>query len=94
VITHDRPSPETGAVRREHKAIATRILAALSARDREVLMLFYLDGKAAEQIQAQMGVTATEFRLIKSRAKATFTARAQQPIRSRPVTRSSAAKLA
>ena len=57
-------------------------------------MLFYLDGKAAEQIQAQMGVTETEFRLIKSRAKATFTARAQQPIRSRAVTRERSVKLA
>ena len=81
-------------MRREHKAIAARILAAMSARDREMMMLFYLDGKAAEQIQAEMGVTEMEFRLIKSRAKASFTAGAQQRIGSRAVTRNRAAKLA
>jgi DNA-directed RNA polymerase specialized sigma24 family protein len=82
------------AVRREHQDIAAGILAALSARDREVLMRFYCHGQAAERIQADMGVTETEFRLIKSRAKAGFAARVQQRIEPRAVTRSRGAKRA
>jgi hypothetical protein len=70
------------------------MLAAMSARDREVLMRFYLQGQAAERIQADLGVTETEFRRIKSEAKASFTARAQQRIEPRAVTRNRSAKRA
>jgi DNA-directed RNA polymerase specialized sigma24 family protein len=82
------------AVRREHQDIAAGILAALSARDREVLMRFYCHGQAAGRIQADMGVTETEFRLIKSRAKASFTTGVQQRIEPRAVTRSRNSKRA
>jgi hypothetical protein len=37
-------------------------------------MRFYRHGQAAERIQADLGVIETEFRRIKSRAKASFTA--------------------
>jgi hypothetical protein len=62
VLTDDRPGLEAAAVRHKQEAIATRIIAPMSARDREVLMLFHLDGRAAEQIQAEMVVTEMEFR--------------------------------
>src|ERR1051325_8920104 len=41
-------------------------------RDREVLIRSYLDGHTAERIQQEMGMTETQFRLIKSRGKARF----------------------
>ena len=89
-----KPPTKAAAVRRGYQDIAFQVLAALSARDREVLIRFYLHGQAAERIQADMGVTETEFRLIKSRAKAGFAARVQQRIEPRAVTRSRGAKRA
>jgi hypothetical protein len=79
------PTTRAGAVRREHQDIASRILAAMSGRDREVLMRFYLHGQAAEQILADLGVTEMQLRRIKSRAKASFAARAHQRIEPRAV---------
>jgi len=88
------PTTKAVAARRKHQEIAARILAAMLARDREVLMRFYLHGHAAEQIQADLGITETQFWLIKKRAKASFAARAQQRIEPRTVSRNRSAKLA
>jgi hypothetical protein len=55
-------------------------------------MRFYRHGQAAERIQADLGVIETEFRRIKSRAKASFTAHVQQRIEPRTVTRTRTAK--
>ena len=81
------------AVRREHQDIAAGILAALSARDREVLMRFYLHGQ--EQRSGYRPTWASrrrKFRLIKSRAKASFEAHVPKQIGPRAVTRSRGAK--
>jgi len=86
------PKTKAVAVRRENKDNASRILAAMSARDREILIRFYRHGQAAERIQADLDVTETEFRRIKSRAKASFTAHVQQRIEPRTVTRNRTAK--
>jgi hypothetical protein len=64
---------EARAIKQQNTDIAERILQALSKRDREVLIRYYLDEQSAEEIQTTMGLTATQFRLIKSRAKARFT---------------------
>lgn len=69
------PNPELVAIRRQNKEVAIRVLAALPGQHREVLMRYYLHGQPRELIQAEMGLTATQFRLIKSRAKAAFTDR-------------------
>jgi hypothetical protein len=69
---HDGKGRETAALRRQHQDVTTRILAAMSRRDREALMRFYLDGQAEEQIEADLGLTEIEFRLIKSRARDQF----------------------
>ena len=66
-------SPEGAAIRSEQEKIAMRILLSVPARDREVLVRFYFREEAAEQIQSTMQLTPTQFRLIKSRAKARFT---------------------
>jgi RNA polymerase sigma-70 factor, ECF subfamily len=66
------PDPEHGAIERQHEELAMRILNSISKRDREVLIRFYLDEQTPEQICRSMGLTETQFRLIKSRAKARF----------------------
>ena len=70
---HDNsPSPELLAIREQNDEIALRILKGMCERDREVLIRFYLEEQPAEQICREMNLTETQFRLIKSRAKAHF----------------------
>jgi RNA polymerase sigma factor (sigma-70 family) len=65
-------NPERGLIERQNEELALRILNSLQKRDREVLIRFYLHEQAAEQICEEMGLSETQFRLIKSRAKARF----------------------
>jgi RNA polymerase sigma-70 factor (ECF subfamily) len=48
-------------------------LATLCERDREIITRFYLQEENAEHICADMNLTATQFRIFKSRAKAILT---------------------
>ena len=48
------------------------LLNSIGKRDREVLIRFYLDEQTPDQICQAMKLTETQFRLIKSRAKARF----------------------
>jgi RNA polymerase sigma-70 factor, ECF subfamily len=80
-IRDTSPDPESIAIKQENKAVATRVLAAMPPRDREVLIRFYLHEHDAKEIQQDMGLTETQFRLIKSRAKARFTSLVQRRIR-------------
>ena len=66
------PDPEQRMAERESKALAMRILNTLRKRDREVLVRFYLDEQPPDRICREMGLTETQFRLVKSRAKARF----------------------
>ncbi|MGO9259698.1 MAG: RNA polymerase sigma factor [Bryobacteraceae bacterium] len=66
------PNPERGLIERQNEELALRILNSLQKRDREVLVRFYLDEQPAERICQEMGLSETQFRLIKSRAKARF----------------------
>lgn len=61
--TH-RQKPTEAVARRKNHNIASRILAAMAARGREVLMRFYLPGQAAERTRADLGITEAPFRLI------------------------------
>jgi len=67
-----RSNPEHHAIRRQHDDVARRILSAMREREREVLVRFYLNEQPAEEICRVMQLTATQFRLLKSRAKARF----------------------
>ncbi len=68
---HDRrPSPEHWVIRRQYNDCALRILSTLRKREREVLVRFYLHEQAAAEICREMQLTHTQFRLLKSRAKA------------------------
>jgi DNA-directed RNA polymerase specialized sigma24 family protein len=71
-VSDTRPDPEREAIDRENLALAMRVLKSIPKRDREVLTRFYLKEESAEEICENMGLTDTQFRLIKSRAKARF----------------------
>jgi RNA polymerase sigma-70 factor, ECF subfamily len=71
-VSDHRPNPEREAIERENLDLAMRILKSIPKRDREVLTRFYLNEESAEQICQEMNLTGTQFRLIKSRAKARF----------------------
>lgn len=70
---HDRQTgPEEAAIQRENQELAMRILRSIPSRDREVLIRFYLHEQTAGEICRELDLTETQFRLIKSRAKARF----------------------
>lgn len=74
VILRDRkPDPERRAIDEQNLELAMRVLHTLPRRDREVLERFYLKEQLPVQICSEMGLTQTQFRLTKSRAKARFT---------------------
>lgn len=64
--------PERKVIERQRTELALRILKTLPWRDREVLIRFYLREQQPAEICVDMGLTETQFRLIKSRAKARF----------------------
>jgi RNA polymerase sigma-70 factor, ECF subfamily len=65
-------NPEQAAIRLENQQLAVKVLKSIAPRDREILIRFYLWEQPAEQICTEMGLTDTQFRLLKSRAKARF----------------------
>lgn len=65
-------NPEQRAIIQEKAALMKMSLAALSERDREILVRFYLQEQPQEQICSEMNLSETQFRLLKSRAKAKF----------------------
>ena len=71
-LSDQHPNPERSAIQHESEELAMRILNSLPKRDREVLARFYLDEQPPDRICREMGLTETQFRLVKSRAKARF----------------------
>ncbi|HEX4168952.1 MAG TPA: sigma-70 family RNA polymerase sigma factor [Bryobacteraceae bacterium] len=65
-------NPEQEAIGRQRAALMKSALDALSKRDRDILVRFYLKEQSQEQICQEMSLTETQFRLLKSRAKAKF----------------------
>jgi RNA polymerase sigma-70 factor (ECF subfamily) len=65
-------SPEAAAMSNEEEALAVSVLKGISRRDREILTRFYLEEQSQEMICRDMRLTETQFRLLKSRAKARF----------------------
>ena len=53
-------------------AMADAVLRSISVRDREILTRFYLMEETQEEICEEMNLSDTQFRLLKSRAKARF----------------------
>jgi RNA polymerase sigma-70 factor (ECF subfamily) len=56
----------------------------LSDRDREILTRFYLDEQTQEKICEDMSLTETQFRLLKSRAKARFGELGKRKLQQKP----------
>ncbi len=74
--THSVPDahedPETVVMSREQEQLAFTVLKGISRRDREILTRFYLQEQSQDTICREMQLTETQFRLLKSRAKARF----------------------
>ena len=66
------PAPEDCAYGNQKAELTRRVLLGMSGRDREVLTRFYLYEESQVYICQKMKLTATQFRLLKSRAKARF----------------------
>ncbi|HWR51687.1 MAG TPA: sigma-70 family RNA polymerase sigma factor, partial [Bryobacteraceae bacterium] len=71
-------SPEKQLNQRQEAALMKRQLTAMPASDREVLVRFYLEGETQTSICESMGLTATQFRLLKWRAKARFVSKCER----------------
>lgn len=63
-------TPEQRAIAGQKVALMKEMLREMSDRDFEVLSRFYLREQPPEQICREMGLTQTQFQLLKSRAKA------------------------
>ena len=72
IIPDEKLNPENSAISKERDSLAASVLKTISARDREILTRFYLQEQSQEQICQEMSLTETQFRLLKSRAKAKF----------------------
>jgi len=71
-LSDQAPNAETSLARKERRAVAHRVLQSMPVQQREVLIRFYILEQLPEVIQEELGITPTQFRLIKSRAKARF----------------------
>jgi RNA polymerase sigma-70 factor, ECF subfamily len=71
-VVDARRNPEQNMAFKQRVDFMLEILSQLSERDRDILSRFYLDEQTQEQICQEMNLTETQFRLLKSRAKARF----------------------
>ncbi|MBZ5604784.1 MAG: sigma-70 family RNA polymerase sigma factor [Acidobacteriia bacterium] len=71
-IVDPASTPEDTAIFRQRVEIIQRVLEELDDRDREILTRFYLREQSQAQICSEMDLSETQFRLLKSRAKARF----------------------
>jgi len=65
-------NPEEAAIVSQQTSFALGILSKLPDREREILNRFYLQEQGVDEICLVMSLTKTQFRLLKSRAKARF----------------------
>jgi RNA polymerase sigma factor (sigma-70 family) len=71
-------SPESAALQTEEHAKLNALLGGLRPRDRDILTRFYLREQNSAEICEEMHLTATQFRLYKSRALARCAATAAE----------------
>jgi RNA polymerase sigma factor (sigma-70 family) len=81
----DRQTPEESVISMQRIQIMQDVLREISGRDREILTRFYLLEQSQEQICAEMSLTDTQFRLLKSRAKARFGELGRRTVNRRPI---------
>lgn len=71
-VADRKQNPEQEAMVKQKAELMKSALESLSKRDRDILVRFYLQEQSQEQICEEMSLTETQFRLLKSRAKAKF----------------------
>jgi RNA polymerase sigma factor (sigma-70 family) len=76
-------NPEQQMAERQQVDLMRKVLEELSPKDREVLYRFYVLEEPHEKICHDMGWTETQFRLLKSRAKAKLAEKAKKLNRKR-----------
>jgi len=84
-IADARRNPEQTAVFQQKVDLMLEVLHQLSERDREILTRFYLHEQSQQQICDEMNLTDTQFRLLKSRAKARFGELGQRKLQKKPL---------
>jgi RNA polymerase sigma-70 factor, ECF subfamily len=67
-----KQNPEQIAMAHQQADLMNSVLASLSERDREILERFYIKEQTQDEICSEMSLSETQFRLLKSRAKARF----------------------
>lgn len=80
------PSPLDLAIESERRTTASAIWRAVAMREREIISRFYFLGQTKEKICEVMGLTGTQFRLLKSRAKAKLMIQ-MRPVREKMIRR-------
>jgi RNA polymerase sigma-70 factor (ECF subfamily) len=71
-VVDGQRNPEQNMAFQQKVDFMVEILGQLSGRDREILTRFYLHEEKHDEICSGMNLTETQFRLLKSRAKARF----------------------
>jgi RNA polymerase sigma factor (sigma-70 family) len=84
-VADGRRDPEQSAAFQEKVAFMRGILEELCPKDRDILTRFYLHEESQEQICEEMHLSDTQFRLLKSRAKARFGGLGQRRLQQRPM---------
>ena len=85
LLPDEGESPEESVISHEKVEIMETVLRSLSRRDREILTRFYLMEQTQEEICAEMDLSDTQFRLLKSRAKARFGELGRRALTRRPL---------
>ncbi len=86
-VADHRHDPEQQLLREQRIQLMMEVLRGISPRDREILTRFYLYEQTPEQICEEMGLTETQFRLLKSRAKARFGELGRRRLAANPILR-------
>ena len=76
-------TPEQEMVSQEQRELVRLTLARLSEREAEILSRFYLQEQSETQIRSEMGLTHTQYRLLKWRSKAHFEQLSRKQLASR-----------
>jgi RNA polymerase sigma factor (sigma-70 family) len=71
-VADQRSNPEKTVMMRQKINLIREVLDGMTGKDREILYRFYVQEQQPERICEEMQLSITQFRLLKSRAKARF----------------------
>ena len=87
-------NPEMAAIQNQETGLIQKAIGDINPKERAILVRFYLLCEPKESIMLEMGMTDTQFRLFKSRAKAHFGAAGKRRLAGLPPLKSQAASAA